>query len=327
VRKLRANDGGADPHPEIDVVIVNWNSRSLLRDCVGSLDRSTTAQQLNIVVVDNNSSDGSADGLNPAQIQLDLVRNIQNRGFAGACNQASKRGNAPLLLFLNPDVCVGPDTVERAARFLTDASNPKIGIVGVQLLDSGGHIQRSCARRPTVQTLLLRTMFLDRLFPAFVPSHFLNEWDHCDTRQVDQVMGAFLMIRRALFQALGGFDERFFLYYEDVDLCLAAQEAGWSIVHFAGTQARHIGRGTTEPIKDHRLYYEARSRVQYTAKRHGRASAIALGLCILLFEMPIRCVYTCIVISPRESWLVFRGARLFWRGLPDLWSRLRRVRG
>jgi GT2 family glycosyltransferase len=197
-----------------------------------------------------------------------------------------------------------------------------VGIVGVQLLDPEGRIQRSCARRPTVAMLLLRTMFLDRLFPALVSPHFLNEWDHRDTRPVDQVMGAFLMIRRALFQELGGFDERFFLYYDDVDLCLAAREAGWNVVHFAGAQAEHVGRGTTEAIRDRRLCYEAHSRVEYTAKRHGPLAAIVLSIFILVFELPMRWLYATVLLSPRESCVVFRGTVLFLHGLSKLWRRV-----
>src|SRR5262249_13891599 len=164
-----------------------------------------------VIIVDNASSDGSADGLVAGRIRLDLVRNRENRGFATACNQGAARGAAALILFLNPDVCVDPDTVARAAAYLNDPANRGVGILGCQLLDRDSHVQRSTARAPTASALLLRTIFLDRICPVLVPRHFLTDWDHGETRQVDQVMGAFLMIRRALFETLGGFDERFFL--------------------------------------------------------------------------------------------------------------------
>jgi hypothetical protein len=143
---------------------------------------------------------------------LDLVRNSDNRGFAAACNQGAGRGTAPYLLFLNPDVRARPDAVAKARSYLDDPSHCDIGIIGAQLLDAEGRVQRSCARTPTVAALLLRSMFLERLCPGLVPPHFMREWDHRDTRPVDQVMGAFLMVRRQLFEALQGFDERFFLY-------------------------------------------------------------------------------------------------------------------
>src|SRR3954469_16710443 len=291
----------SESRPEVDIVIVNWNSRSLLRECLTALDQSTMAQQLNLVIVDNDSGDGSADGLAAQHMRIDLVRNTQNHGFAAACNQGAKRGSAPLLLFLNPDVRVRRETVERTVQYLTAPSNSCVGIVGVQLVDNDGRIQRTCARTPTVATLLLGTMFLDRLCPRLVPPHFLSERDHYDTRPVDQVMGAFLMIRRTLFHKLGEFDQRFFVYYEDVDLCLAAREAGWRVMHFAGALAEHVGGGTTQAIKHKRSLYHARSRIAYTAKRHGSIAAVVLSIFILIFELPLRSMYAIVRLLTGEG--------------------------
>jgi N-acetylglucosaminyl-diphospho-decaprenol L-rhamnosyltransferase len=308
------------PDLTVDIVIVNWNSKRLLRESLAALDQSTIAGQLNVIVVDNASADGSADALVAERAQLDIVRNTENRGFAAACNQGAKKGRAPLLLFVNPDVRVRPDTVAAAVRYLDDPGHSGVGVLGVQLTDADGHVQRCCARTPTAVTLLLQTLFLDRLVPALVPPHFLTEWDHADTRRVDQVMGAFLMIRRALFEELRGFDERFFLYYEDVDLCLAARQAGSEVVHYAGAQASHMGGGSTVSVKDRRLYHHARSRVAYVAKRHGRGTATLLTGLILFAEMPIRWLHATLTRSPREGWLVIRGMALSWRDLLSLAS-------
>src|SRR5262245_28266379 len=180
-------------NPNVDIVVVNWNSRSLLGACLAALDQSTITESLGVIIVDNASTDGSADGLSARRVRLDFVFNRENRGFAAACNQGAERGSAPYLLFLNPDVRVGPDTVASAEHYLDDPANSGVGILGVQLLNAHDQVQVSCARTPTVATLLLHTLFLDRLFPALIRSHFLTDWDHGDTRAVDQVMGAFLM--------------------------------------------------------------------------------------------------------------------------------------
>jgi N-acetylglucosaminyl-diphospho-decaprenol L-rhamnosyltransferase len=306
------------PDVTVDAVIVNWNSRSLLRECLAALDRSEIAGRLNIIVIDNASTDSSAAGLAAERARLDLVLNRENRGFAAGCNQGASRGSAPLLLFLNPDVRVKPDAVATIVRYLGDPTHSRVGIVGIQLLDIEGRVQRTCARAPTAATLLLRTLFLDRLCPALVPPHFLTHWDHGDTRPVDQVMGAFLLIRRELFESLGGFDERFFLYYEDVDLCAAAREAGWSVVYHAGAQALHVGQGTTSAVKDRRLFHHASSRVEYSAKRYGRVATIVLVALILSVEMPVRWLHATVTRSPREGRLVARGMLLFWRSLAGL---------
>jgi N-acetylglucosaminyl-diphospho-decaprenol L-rhamnosyltransferase len=307
----------------LDIVIVNWNSRSLLRECLAALDQSDIAECMNIVVVDNASTDSSVAGLAAQRAGLDLMLNAKNVGFAAACNQGAKRGSAPFLLFLNPDVQVKPNALATAVRYLNEPAHSDVGILGIQLLGMDGRVQRTCARAPTASALLLQSLFLDRLCSALVAPHFLTHWDHGDTRPVDQVMGAFLLIRRQLFERLGGFDERFFLYYEDVDLCLSAREAGCSVVYHAGAQAFHLGQGTTSAIKDRRLFYQASSRVQYTAKRYGQVTAIMLAGLILGIEMPVRWLHATLTRSPREGRLVARGILLFWRGMPGLLDRIR----
>ncbi len=242
--------------PAVDIVIVNWNAGALLRDCVAALDASAMAPRLNVTVVDNASTDGSADNCPIAGLRLSVIRNAENRGFAAACNQGAAAGHAPLLLFLNPDARVESHAIAQALDFLAEPAQAATGIVGIRLVDRQGRTSRTCARRPTVAAMLLRTLFLDRIVPWAVPPHFMTEWDHLDTRPVDQVMGAFLMIRRDLFARAGGFDERFFVYYEDLDLCLRAIDHGHAVMHFAKASAVHDGGGTTSPVKDRRLFYE-----------------------------------------------------------------------
>src|SRR5262249_24323908 len=200
--------------PSIDIVIVNWNSRSFLRQCLAALDQSTIAERLNTIVVDNASRDGSATGLSAKRMSLEVVINADNRGFAAACNQGARRAKASLLLFMNPDVRVEADALEKATAYMADRTHAGVAVHRIQLVHADGQVSRSWPRTPTTPELLLQSLFLDGLCPGLVPPHFLTNWDHSDTRTVDQIMGAFLMIRRALFEKIGGVDERFFLYYE-----------------------------------------------------------------------------------------------------------------
>jgi GT2 family glycosyltransferase len=300
--------------PAADIVIVNWNAGALLRETLAALAASDAAIRFNVIVVDNASTDGSADKLDGKLLRL--IRNADNRGFAAACNQAAAVGHAPFILFLNPDVRVARTTIERAQDFL--ANHAAAGIVGIRLLDGSGNTSRTCARRPTLAAMLLRTLFVDRIVPSLVPPHFMIEWDHLDTRRVDQVMGAFLMIRRDLFARLGGFDERFFVYYEDLDLCLRAVENGQAVVHVADVTAIHLGGGTTASIKDRRLFYETTSRVRFAGKWHGAAAAAALAVMIALFELPLRIVEAGLARPPQDARMALRGAISFWRNLPRL---------
>jgi len=305
----------------VDIVIVNWNAGALLRDCVAALDTSTAAGRLHVIVVDNASTDGSAEELVVTAARLSVIRNAENRGFAAACNQGAAVGHAPLLLFLNPDVRVAPDTIAQTVNFLAEPTQTATGIVGIRLLDRQGRTSRTCARRPTVAAMLLRTLFLDRIMPNTVLPHFMTEWDHLDTRPVDQVMGAFLMIRRELFERAGGFDQRFFVYYEDLDLCLRMTDDGYAAMHFAGSTAMHEGGGTTSAVKDRRLFYETNSRVRFMHKWHGMVAASVLAILIALVELPLR-VFGTMARAPGECGMVVRGAVLFWRNLPRLMREL-----
>ena len=308
--------------PVVDVIVVNWNSGSHLRACVAALDQSLLAERLNVVVVDNASSDDSLVGLSASRIRLTLLFNADNRGFARGCNQGAQEGCAPYVLFLNPDVRVTPDTIERAVAYLVDPKQSEIGILGVQLVDAEGLVHRSCARTPSQTALLLRCLFLDRLCPSLVSPHFLFAWDHQDTRTVDQVIGAFLLVRRAVFRQVGGFDPRYFLYYEDVDLCLTARRAGWQVVYFSGVRAEHAGGGSTGGVKGKRLYHLAVSKAEYTAKWHGPLAARLVIMFTLGFEFPTRWLHAVVCRSPQEGRSVRQAMALLCKDLRDLTCRI-----
>ncbi len=169
--------------------------------------------------------------------------------------------------------------------------------------------------------MLGRAFALDRL--GLARPHFMREWDHETDRAVDQVMGAFLMIRRDLFAALGGFDERFFVYYEDVDLCLRAREAGYAVRHLAGPSARHLGQGTTRQARARRLFYILRSEILYAGKHHGRAVALALTASAFGAQIPLRLTQALLRRSPAEAREVLRAACLLAAALPEILSGLR----
>ncbi|MGC5780677.1 glycosyltransferase family 2 protein [Methylobacterium sp. NFXW15] len=299
---------------DLDVVIVNWNGGDLLRDCLAGLAASDGAERVAVTVVDNASTDASLAGLPTLPGPLEIIRNAENRGFGRACNQGAAAGKAPVILFLNPDARVEPDTLAHAKAALL--AEPGWGIVGARLIESNGRTARSCARTPTPAAMFGRAFALDRL--GLVPPHFLLDWDHEDDRAVDQVMGAFLMIRRDLFTALDGFDERFFVYYEDVDLCLRVRQAGFSVRHLAGPVARHLGQGTTRQAKARRLFYILRSEILYAAKHHGRIAALALAVAAFCGQIPLRLAQALSRRSIAEAGEVLRAARLLAAALPEI---------
>ena len=198
--------------PTLHIVIVNWNSGRQLQECVASFEAVSDDQAslLAVTIADNASADSSADGLT-CIAPLNVIRNAENRGFAAACNQGAAGAQAEFLLFLNPDTRLMPGSLERPTRYLQAPEHATVGIVGIQLLNAEGTVARNTARAPTARSMIGSSIGLDRLMPSIFPPHFVTEWAHNDTRTVDQVMGAFFLVRRSLFEALSGFDERFFV--------------------------------------------------------------------------------------------------------------------
>ncbi|MET0257198.1 MAG: glycosyltransferase family 2 protein [Methylobacterium sp.] len=300
----------------VDVVIVNWNAGDQLRACIRSLAASANAADLHVIVVDNASADGSVVRLPGDGLVLTVLANRTNLGFGRACNQGAAAGRGGTLLFLNPDTEVSRDAIPRALTALRSVSNA--GIVGARLVDGAGTTHRTCARTPTARGLVANATMLDRLMPHLTHQHFMTDWDHADSRPVDAVMGAFLMIPRPLFEGLGGFDERYFVYFEDADLCVRVLAGGRSVNHAADAVVLHRGQGTTAQVKDRRLFYFLRSQVLYTQKHHGRVAALAVLAGACLGQIPIRILHALARRSPGEAAAVLRSGRMLVGATPRL---------
>jgi GT2 family glycosyltransferase len=293
----------------VDIIIVNWNSGDQLSYCIDSVCLQHDITIGRCIVVDNHSTDGSEAFLEHAENIL-LIKSGHNRGFGAACNLGGRHSTSDYLLFLNPDAAVFPGTVERALAYMQDPGNADVGICGVQLVDEGGHVSRTCARFPTVIGFLAHATGLDKYFPSLGQS--MAEWPHDNIREVDQVMGAFFLVRRALFNLLGGFDERFFVYYEEVDFSYRAHLAGWRSVYLADAQAFHAGGGTSNQIKARRLFYSLRSRLLYAAKHFNKVNFALVLLATLLIEPLSRSALS----LARRSWLSLKET---WQGYTMLW--------
>ena len=276
----------------LDVVVVNWNAGEQLTACLDSL-RRTRCEQFRfgrVVVVDNASTDASATGLEPDSLPLVVLRNRVNRGFAAACNQGAAGSTADLLLFLNPDAEVYPGTLDAALERLGTPAHARTAVAGVLLEEEGGAPARSSTRALKPAHAVVATLGLDRLFPGRFRTHFMREWDHLDTRPVDHVIGAFYLVRRSVFEVVGGFDERFFVYLEDLDLSTRIRAAGHDVWYFADVRAFHRGGGTSDQAKAARLFYSLRSRILYGHKHFGRATGVVLAALTLVVEPLTRIV-------------------------------------
>ncbi len=280
----------------LDIIVVNWNSGNQLSQTIASIGSYCAGLVDSIIIVDNASFDCSLDAaekiLTALPFRSTIVRNIENKGFGAACNQGAELATAELILFLNPDARLFANSLMLPINFLLQSENNNIGIVGIQLIDDSGRVARSCCRFPSIGVFIAHAIGLNHL-PIF--SHMtihMSEWAHDNTRVVDHVVGAFYLMRRTLFQSLNGFDERFFVYLEDLDLSLRAQQAGYRSVFLAGAQAFHAGGGVSKQVRAHRLFYSLRSRLLYGFKHFSWWQAWILVLVTLLVEPVTRTVFS-----------------------------------
>jgi N-acetylglucosaminyl-diphospho-decaprenol L-rhamnosyltransferase len=281
---------GNDPATTLDIVVVNWNAGSYLGDCLRSVAATSRTQfELSqVVVVDNASIDGSLENLEKVAVPLTILRNEVNRGFAAACNQGAREGNADLLLFLNPDARLYRETLDLTIAFMIDPQNSSIGICGGRVVGDGGTEEYSCARFPTLWMWVAKMFGLASAIPRLVPRQRVSTAELGASGIVDQVIGAYFLIRRPLFESLRGFDERFFVYLEDVDLAYRAAKLGYPSYFISEVPVYHLGGASSEQVGGMRLFYLLRGRTEYARKHWPRWQAWVLAFMILAVELPVR---------------------------------------
>jgi len=265
----------------IDIIIVNWNSGKLLSSCIKSIEKNGIKEVNKIIVVDNNSSDGS-ERIKSTTNKLILVRNQKNLGFGKSCNIGSEYSKSDFMLFLNPDTVLFPETLKQIENYMNRKINAKVGIAGIQLLDQEGNIHRHSSIFPSAFKFFLRSTGLHKIFLSL--DHVLTNWNHDDTREVPHVIGAFFFVRSELFKKLNGFDERFFVYLEDLDFSFRANKIGWKTHFVSSIQSMHIAGGTSSQIKAKRLFYSLRSRIIYSYKHFSSFGATSILASVILIE-------------------------------------------
>jgi GT2 family glycosyltransferase len=273
--------------------------------------RRSTYELGKVVVVDNASTDGSLERLQGIDLPLVVIRNDENRGFSVACNQGAEAGDAALILFLNPDTRLFPQTLDSTVAFMADPTNSHLGICGGQMLGEDGRRQFSCARFPTLMMFATHMIGLTRAFPRWFPPQRLTPEEVSHSGIVDQVIGAYFLIRRSVFEALGGFDERFFVYLEDVDLAYRARRLGYPSYFLADVPVYHKEMASSGQVRGHRLFYLLRSRTQYARKHWPAWQAVLLAGLILTVECPVRAIVAALRGRRDELAEVGEAARLY----------------
>jgi N-acetylglucosaminyl-diphospho-decaprenol L-rhamnosyltransferase len=223
---------------DLSVVLVSYNTAHLLKRLFATLDRATGNLKLQIIAVDNASTDNSVEILEREYPTVTLIKNSKNVGFGRANNQAIAHVKGRHTLLLNTDAFLAPDSLEKTVTFMEE--HPRCGVLGVKLVNEDGQLQPSCRYFPTPWNVFLQKTGLSRFFPT---SRLIDDlsWDHASVRQCDWVPGCFYLIRGKVLEQLGLFDPRFFLYYEEIDHCRSVKTAGWEVIYYPDTEVVHIG--------------------------------------------------------------------------------------
>lgn len=270
------------------VIIVTFNSSGVVRACLASLASDVQAGLLEVIVVDNASADGTPDLVRREFPWAVVIAGRENLGYSKGVNVGIREARARYLFILNPDTVVRRGSVSKLIEFME--TNPHAGIAGPKLVFQDGSVQLSCRRFYTFAVLLLRRTPLGKLFknPKPLRDHLMLDFDHASTREVDWVLGAAMFVRREAVDSVGMMDERFFLYFEDVDWCYRMKQRGLSVYYVADAVVEHgyqresaqtvLNRSFVAHLASLLRYYEKWGAVAYLLKRYREVGKVILFL-------------------------------------------------
>ena len=267
-----------------------------------------------IIIVDNNSNDNSIKLIeNIDGPKLKIIFNEKNLGFGKACNIGAKNSKNDFILFLNPDAMVYKNTFQDLFRFTNETDDGDVGVYGVQLIGDDGKVQKSCARIPNLWNMAVRTLGLNKLNNKIFQTYAMDDWKHDKTKNVEHIMGAFYLIKTNLFHKINGFDERYFVYIEDLDLSKRVLDSGYKLTYVTEAQAYHKGGGVSEQVKAMRLFYSTRSRIIYGLKYFGCTQGIFLLLFTFLLEPISRTIF--LILKGKYSEIIesFKGFGMLYK--------------
>jgi len=272
-----ASEGGIQS-PDISTIVVSYNTAHLLREFFAAVEAARQDLKLQIIVVDNASTDQSVELLRSREADIELIENQANVGFGRANNQALARTAGRYLLLLNTDAFVQPDTLTKTFHFME--AHADVGVLGVKLVGRDGKLQPSCRYFPTPWNVFAARYGLTSLFASTRLVDDLS-WDHASVRDCDWVPGCYYLVRREVIDRVGLFDPRYFVYYEEVDHCRRVRAAGWrvvfypfsTVVHIGGESAKSAGRSLNSGRQIPVLQIE--SELLYFRKQYGVAGLVA----------------------------------------------------
>jgi hypothetical protein len=263
---------------KLSIIIVSWNTADILAQCLDSVFAHAPAVPFEVWVVDNASSDGSVAMVGQRFPQVKLLANTGNVGFATANNQAMRQCTGEYVLLLNPDTIVYADALARLVQFLD--LNPQAGACGARLLNADGSLQHSCYPTPTLGRELWRMFHLDGRI-----RYHMDNWETNTPRPVEALLGACIMARRNILEAIGLMDESYFMFSEEIDLCYRIRQAGWQIYWLPQAQIVHLGGQSTRQVKTEMFLRLYEGKLRYMRKHYGRFQTWLYKLILLLASL------------------------------------------
>lgn len=305
---------------DVSVIIVTRNTRDLSLAAIRSVSENSEGLDVEVLVVDNGSTDGTRDAISRSMSGVRCLRSETNLGFARAVNRAASVTDGEFLLLLNSDAQLEPGALATAVSWMRN--NTRCGVAGAQLLNNDGSRQNSIANFPTLATELLNKSLLRRIAPRRYPG---KEQAFSSPVEVETVVGAFMLVRRKLWDLLGGLDERFFFFVEETDFCFQARRAGWITMHLPQVLVTHGGGQSAKQVLPAARVEYWRSRYAYFEKNHGPLTRLVLriGLGIRLLVDWIAALGAAgLTLGRNERWrnrLEVCSSILWWhlRGCPD----------
>lgn len=303
----------------LSVCVVNYNTKYLLGQCLSSLLEHSEGLDVEIVVVDNHSWDESVNMIKRDFPEVKLIANKRNTGYAHAVNQAIKLSRGDFILVLNSDTVVLPATLLQTLQFMDHQKDA--GIVGCRVLNPDKTLQKSCRSFPSILNYIYENFYFDRLFSQsrWFGRPFMSYFKYDEIREVDVVLGAFMMTRRELVDQIGGMDEQFFMYSEETDYCYRAKQNGWKVYFYPDAEIIHFGGQSTQDASVRMFIELHKSHLRYASKYQGKGYMFVVKI-ILMCGIVVRVFISFVVCildflgkkNPDES---KRRLTRYWRAL------------
>ena len=267
----------------VSIIIVNWNTKKLLQDCLSSVYEHAGNVDYEIIVIDNASTDGSASMVKNDFRQVILIENSGNLGFATANNQGMAVAKGRYVLLLNSDTVVLDNAIANTVRFADE--NPQAAVTGCRVLNPDRTLQRTCFMFPSILNMLLSSTYLYKIFPKnrFFGREQMTWWDRSDVREVDVVTGCFMLVRQEAIEQVGMMDEQFFMYGEETDWCYRFWQKGWKVMFAPLGEIIHFGGQSTSQKPVAMIVQLRLSILKFMRKHYSRPAYIFARILIALF--------------------------------------------